>query len=490
MKFKNISLNKLIFLVVMALTVLVIINGSYLPMVDLPQHAAQVSALDLMIKDESPWANLIELNFKTPYLVGYFSWLILYQFFDIVFSSRILVSSIFIFFIFSFNSLRKELGASPIVTWIAVPSFFGFSYEWGFITFLLAVAIGNFFFLYNIKWAENRKPKNAIIVTILGLVLFFSHILSFLFFCLLSFIYFCVVLKRIKIFFYFLPSYFFFASLIVFYLNQKDSLVGKYDYGINIKFHNLAERIDNLLTYPWGMAGDYTVISLLLLILPFMMGFKFSKIINRYVPIFVFALTWLLLPHFFNNTYFIYERYSILFFGFYYIIFEPRENFKYQKIFTFFLLIPVLFFLSQDYKSILIAKKENQDFEKLIEILPGKKRVLGLIFEPTSLTIGIPFTYVHFGSWYQAQKAGWSDFNFAWFHPQVVRYIPSMVPEVRPGFEWMPMSLIQLENCKQYDLLVVRAYDLSFTKVILSSQCKDYKLIEQRGVWFVLSKVN
>src|SRR5690606_3194002 len=134
------------------------------------------------------------------------------------------------------------------------------------------------------------------------------------------------------------------------------------------------------------------------------------------------------------------------------------------------------------------AKKENQDFHKILEVMPSEKRVLGLMYENTSAAIGVPFTYVHFGSWYQAEKRGWSDFNFAWFHPQIVRYNAAIPPEVRPGFEWMPFAISSLNNCKYYDLLLIRAYDHSFNNAILESGCKDYKFIGQYGVWYVLSK--
>lgn len=485
---KNINIRNILFYLTLIVTVFFIMSGTYLPMVDLPQHAAQVATLNDLLKNQSIFGGLVETNFKTPYLVGYFSWLVIHQFFDILVSSKILISFIFLIFVYAFDQLRKTLDASDLVRWIAIPSFFGFCYEWGFVTFLLAISIGLLFFTSNIKWVTEQKKYQGIYVALLGSFLFFSHILSFVFFCLLSFVYIVSNLKFARDLLKFIPTYFLFFLLLIFYFIQGDSLSGHYGYGADVKFHSFFEKIKNLLIYPWSSYKPQYILSLFLIILPFLVGYKISKDIRRFIPLAVFFVIWMSLPHFLYNTFFIYERYSILFFGFYYLIFDINHDFKYHNIGFFITFIFIFNLLVDDYKSIVFAKKETQDFELIIEKLPAEKRILGAIFEPTGASVGIPFTYLHFSSWYQAQKHGWSDFNFAWFHPQIIRYTPNTVPEIKPGFEWIPHQIQQLKSCQNYDLILVRAYDISFSHVILNSQCKNYKIIAQQGAWFVLSK--
>ena len=154
----------------------------------------------------------------------------------------------------------------------------------------------------------------------------------------------------------------------------------------------------------------------------------------------------------------------------------------------FLFFIAISYLLVQNYISISLAKKEARDFSEVIAKLPERKRALGLIFEPTSSSIGIPFTYIHYTSWYQAQKSGWSDFNFAWFHPQIVRYREELTPEVGPGFEWTPKNVQMLDNCDTYDLLFIRAYNSSFERLLLNSPCKTHKLFIQNGSWFIYRK--
>jgi hypothetical protein len=66
---------------------------------------------------------------------------------------------------------------------------------------------------------------------------------------------------------------------------------------------------------------------------------------------------------------------------------------------------------------------------------PGQ-RAIGLVFDTGSPAAMNSLAYMHFPLWYQAEKGGWVDFNFAWFHTAVVRYKPDALPPVEMGFEW------------------------------------------------------
>lgn len=489
MNLKKLELSQIIFCLLVLLSVGIILSGSYLPMVDLPQHAAQVATLNDALKGESPWSHIFDLNFTTPYLLGYFSWLLISQFFEIVLASRILVSFIFLLFVFSMIKLKNQLGASWLVPWIAIPSFFGFCYEWGFVTYLLSISVGILFFIENIKWSNKPNIKDVLFILIFGVLLFYSHILSFLFFCLLSFVFILFNLSNKRDVFKIIPVYGLFFLFLLSYVYLGDELGSQYGYGVDVMYHTIDEKIINLMVFPWSIL-DKSVIyfSIILLIIPFFMGYFFSKDLKRIIPVFIFLLVWFTLPHFINKTYFIYERYSILFFVFYYLVFDLRKDYFYCKYIKILFIFLVFYLMIEDYKNIFLAKKEAADFEKIIEVLPIEKRVLGLIFEPMSKSVSIPFTYVHFASWYQAQKHGWSDFNFAWFHPQIVRYKPLQTPEVKPGFEWTPQYVQYLNSCHEYDILIIRAYDASVRQLVENGACRKYTLSVHHGSWLIFEK--
>lgn len=135
-----------LFYFVVLLTTVFIFYPSYLPMVDLPQHAGQVATLNDLLHHQSVWAHLLELNWDTPYLVGYGLWLALYQVFDIVLSAKILVAFTFLFYTYAINLFRKSFQSTVMIEWVAMTTFFGFAFQWGFITYLLSIPIGILFF--------------------------------------------------------------------------------------------------------------------------------------------------------------------------------------------------------------------------------------------------------------------------------------------------------------------------------------------------------
>ena len=483
-----------IYLMVIFLTAFFILQGSYLPMIDLPQHMAQITELNNILHGNSKWNEFLVLNFNTPYLTCYLSLLLLTQFFEIVLASRIFVAICFLFFIYSVYKFNKISDGSYLVLWIAIPSFFGFAYYWGFISFLLAIPIGIIFFIENIKLARDLKLINFICVIFLGVVLFYSHILSFLFFCLLSLVFIYFELRNKIDVFKVLPIYIFFSLLVVLYLSQKDMLGVLYIQDTRMHFESFTKHLKNLLVYPFDI-GDkrFRYISIMLILAPWFMGYGVSKNYKKFIPITVFLVVWFILPTGAHSTALVYERYALLFFIFYYLIFEKKEDIKYIKSQLFFKLI---FFIClsvlmiNNINNIIQFKKENQDFVEIIENVPSEKRALGLIFDRNSNTLSLPRVYLHMPAWYQAQKNGWYDFSFAWFHPQIVRFNPKNAPEVKPGFEWTPSDLLKLKNCMVYDLIIVRSDDKSALDIISNSKCSNQRLILNKGSWYIFESTS
>jgi hypothetical protein len=70
----------------------------------------------------------------------------------------------------------------------------------------------------------------------------------------------------------------------------------------------------------------------------------------------------------------------------------------------------------------------------LDSVQPGQ-RALALVFDPGSEAARNPYVYQHYASWYQAERQGLVDFNFAWFPPQIVRFRTGHLPSVGTGFD-------------------------------------------------------
>ena len=89
-----------LFILVICITIGFLFYPTYLPLVDLPQHAAQVVSLDGILKNQYLWGDFTEVNWDTPYLTGYLSWLVIYQVFDIKTSAKVFIVLFFFFIVY------------------------------------------------------------------------------------------------------------------------------------------------------------------------------------------------------------------------------------------------------------------------------------------------------------------------------------------------------------------------------------------------------
>ncbi len=412
----------------------------------------------------------------------------------------------FLSFVFSCSFLRKKLNGSNTLDWVLLPCFFGFSYIWGFITFILAIPIGIWLIYENLRLLEKDNIFFVIRVVVLGVLLYFSHILVFLFCCLIAS---CMTIvnrgysikRKIK---QLIPFYFLSLLIPLFFINSDfftPSGLGQY-FGAtysNYYYGILDVRIFRLQLYPWTNYYNsdipLDIFTIIFFILPFFMGCRLSKDPKKYVPFIIFISAWFLFPDQAAKTSFIYHRFAIFLFPFYILIFEKKsDKFDSVEIKPIFVCCCIWIGLSLTTLRIPIVdlidfNKEVSDFKFLLEKTPERKRALSLVYDTASKNSDRRLeVYAYFPQWYQALKHGWVDFNFAWFPPQIIRYQVNKIPEDRPGFAWNPIGFVIFKDCDRYDLLLVRVESSNqhqtHEDLMKQSTC-SHKFIYQSGVWFL-----
>ena len=103
-----------------------------LPMVDLPQHAAQVVMLRDLLLSASAWTDLVEINLGTPYLAGYLLALPLTLVMPVSTALSAVLSLSLAGMIAASVALREEAGADARLDWLFLPAFFGLAWKWGY----------------------------------------------------------------------------------------------------------------------------------------------------------------------------------------------------------------------------------------------------------------------------------------------------------------------------------------------------------------------
>lgn len=495
---------------------LIIGNSEFLPLVDLPQFAGQLQIIKSIIlqNTDSIWYQDIEINFFLPYWMAYILALPISFILPIQYAVNLTVALIFILFIYSSSTLREFIKAPKYLDWMLLPAFFGMPYIFGFISYLMGVSLSILLLKNYLIYLTYPQKKYFLYTIFLGILVYLSHFFVFLFIgltlgltCILS-------MKNWKIkpiIYKVLPLIFFACLLPIFFLNQHffqsndvTALINESQY--DIVTHSFYIKLYNLFTYLWAYHIEsqvsetyYIVISIFILILPFLIGYTPSKTVWKYAPITVFLCCWFLLPEYIAKTFAIYTRLIIFFIPFYILIFESNPSpKKYKPIFQYVLLpfygILILFLTMQPIYDIYLFNKHNT-FIATINKLENKKRILHLQFSPytaKSESFRTIRAYLHFPVWYQAIKNGWVDYNFAWYPTQLVRYKSAKsTSEIMPNQLNSMQQLNRIKNCNIYDYLVVRittyAEKEQFHTILPSSTC-SHNLLFNEGAWYIYAK--
>lgn len=427
------------------------------PMVDFPQHAAQISLLKELLTGNSPWSGQLQINLVTPYLIGYGLATLLSFLMPIVTAMKLLLSLAYILFVAVCIRYRKRVSADSRLDWIFIPTFFGFCYSWGLYTFLLAAPIGLYFILQAERYASRPTIRRGAVVIAIGLLLLISHGMTFVLGWGTGLTLLTLRMRQWKALTRYLPYAILLLAGYIFYESGKQidaTLIQSpvaFDYGTS-----MLGRMREAALFPFssqmkiGTDRSFIPVVLAIFIAPFLLGLRLNwRHPAAWAPFVCVATLFFGLPNTADNTALLYSRYSLFLLPVYAWLFtsgEPGKETAFQRKGIWPALSLTILVLACSYVLGLTSlrvwrfSQETKEFDAKVRQLAFGHRALGLIFDPSSQAAENYVPYVHYTAWYQAENKGLTDFNFAWFTPQVVRYRPGAGPAVSLGFEWVPGS--------------------------------------------------
>jgi hypothetical protein len=424
------------------------------PMIDLPQHAGQIALLRDMLLDQSPWSDLFRINLFTPYLLGYGLALPLSLVIPVTAALKVLLTLAYFAFVLACVQLRRHFDANPRLDWLVLPGFFGFAYHWGFFTFLLAAPIGLWFVLLAEHFSQKPTLRLAVGLTVLGLLLLASHGLVFLFAVAVGGLTLLLRLRVISSRALALTPYIVLTlACIAYFLINRQINVGMTDLSAVTSWNGGLMRIPKSIIYTltaefsgkavalWGAA------MLGLLAAPWLLGLR-PQLRRRqaaWVPLAVLVGIFTLAPSNAAGTVYLYQRFALFLMPAYSWIFSGGESARRHAWATPLLVALCWAVLGVNSLNTWHFGQESADFQRVIDTMQPGQRALMLVVDPDSPAAG-PRVYTHYAAWYQAEKQGLVDFNFAWFPPQIVRYRPDRLPGIQPGFEWHPERFDWIKN--------------------------------------------
>lgn len=496
-------IQKILFVLVVLLTVGFLMYPAYLPMADLPQHAAQVVALDGLLKHRSPWSDMVMLNWDTPYLTMYLVWLGLYQVFDITLSAKLMVCGLFLFYVCSIRLLNREFDDNPLLDWVALTCFFGFAFQWGFVGYMAGIPVGILFFIACKRWLDSGQCRYGIAVVVLGVASYFSHVLTFAFFSLVSYAYFLVESPRLswrqRVVFTLL--YLLFAVLLIRYLTIPNPVPFKY-YPYDWLLHGPLEKTVNLFYMPWNMVWlfYYEAAIAAVFVAPLLLGYQLSREKKRYAPLAAALIVWYAMPSFAFQTAFLYERFALFIPVFYYLIWEkkaPVSGWRYSmaQLGSLFFIGAVAALMFKVYQNNVLFGHSAvvADFKAVMNEAAPAKRMLSILgrFDQGEGNLTSHNEMLHFGQWYQAEKNGWVDYSFASAHAMPVR-LKNLYSGYGHNRSADELTLSEKLDCAYYDYLLTRSSQHSSSAIqqFLQSNptCGMMFLKKQQGEWALFER--
>ena len=469
-----------------------------LPMLDLPQHAAQIALWRDLLLHKSHWSHLVYINLLTPYLIGYGAALPLSFIFSTETSVRIVLTIAFFAFIGACVAVRRELGADKRLDWLFLPGFFGFDWKMGFVTFLAAAPALMGFILLALRYRSAPGFGRGLGLLACGIALLFSHGLSFLFGMLIGGLLLLGplrenVLEKAKRLW---PIIVLTAILVLFVVvTSERSTAAHYDHWRIAQplWLRPAAILFFISGINWNLDPRLAGVALIMMLTPLFIGCRPnpgpSRVLMASLLFVLFAL-----PDEAFQTGYLYVRFALFLMPF--VAFQFRAPEKSDPVGTSVLpahivmIVSCVAILMIQGNRIWAFRIESQKFNQIERAAEPGKRALSLIFDGASKAAQNKVVYDHFPSWYQADDHGFVDFNFAAFHPQVVRFRPKSLPVIGQSFiKHMDAFNWQKDQGWLYDYFFIRGDASRVAWLQALSPCK-LSLIVAAPPWFLVQRLS
>lgn len=468
------------------------------PMVDLAQHAGQISLLHDLALGQSQWSDLVRVNLFTPYLLGYGLALPFTFLFSVATSLKIVLSIAFICFVTAAIVLRKKYGGDERLDWLFLLGFFGFAYNWGLYTFLVSAPIALLLILYSSVYASDPTLKKGFAVFLIGFFLLASHGLSFVFACGVGGI---IYLINAKSFRTFLSNLWPFLGLAIacglyFFGSRMTEAELAAPYGAHVSWALGTHRVHETVLHAFGISPKpvFMFAAAVLLLAPWMLRLNIQwQNKTSFVMLIFVVLISLFVPNFALKTALLYQRFAVFFLPAYALAFaRTSSNYEgningpaWNKV-SRFIVMPLVILacwavLGSYTMDAHRFAEESKDIDSMIKRIEPGSRALALIFSPESDAIKNPTIYSNYASWYQAERKGFVDFNFAWFPPQIVRFRPSHASPVDINFVLTEFDWKRY-NADQYKYFIIRQSATVKDDFFEGAACKPV-LIESMNKW-------
>lgn len=416
----------------------------FLPMTDLPQHAAQLAGWMALSDPGSPLHAWLEVDWRTPSLVmmsvarGLASVLPVRLALNVVVAAAVAGLPLACWF------MLRAAGRPP--AWALLCTFLGlgYSFHWGFLAFLLAAPLALVVIGSAEGWGKNGGRTAAITAVLLGTFLFFCHALVYGFalaaagpLLLRSAPTLRLGLRRALPLLAPLP----WGLLWVAWTWLSEPIAAEPPEWLP-EWSRISHMVLALAGQPASVSG--AAIGLSYLVAPFLLlGATWPRDRLRLWPVVLALLLAALGPSVLLGCAWLPGRWTAFIVPLLLFAVEPGTPVAVQR-----RMGPLAALLLVLGHGGLIAQRfhrfdqEARAFEPLLAVMEPGERVLSIPLESAGHDL-LSAPFLHFPQWYAATGGGIVDFSFSSYYVLLVRYRDGQRPPIEAGFPWRPVPFVK-----------------------------------------------
>jgi hypothetical protein len=446
-------------------------------MCDAPQHASQVALFSQLDHPGFAFASLFYRHIWSPYLLGYALLLLVTPLVGVVAACKLVTSAALLFLLLACGKLLEEFRSDPRLALLAIPTFYGFSFQWGLICFLATAPLGIAFFILSLRYFRHPSLRRGVSLALWFAALFFCHAMAAAGAAAMAAFYALADLRSWRqLAMRWLPLVAMVAAGGLWWLHSvKDVQVAHVAMEWKLSWWRFPDLFQNITGWPDAATAAPALLALLVPV-ALLMGVRRQ---TRYLlPLLFFFSMALFCPHRVFGVPAVYERFSLFVLPCCALALQPpkAEGRRRASLAVTWMVLFALAWTAQTAWRMRVFDRETQGFSALLPQMEPGQRVLSLNFERTSPVFDAA-VFLHMPAWYAALKNGVVDPSFGCTNVTLVLYRREAMPKVGiGGFEFHPESF----GWRQHDGAIYRYF------VVHSKQDEGEKLFAAAGGAVVL----
>lgn len=466
---------------------------SYLPMVDLPQHAAQVAIWQAYHDPGLGYEKLYEFNWFTPYLLGYSLTRLIALAFGVSLAIKVVISLAVLGLPLSCLYLLRSSSGEEWWALLTFPLAYGFCFYWGFLNYLIAIPLGVMLLGAAYRYRQAQTWGRGLALALWAVLLFFAHVLV-LGLCGLAALILLAdpepgsplrwreTVRRI------LPLL---AAAPLMALWVLRALGSESQVHLGTTWGPLWRRLVEGPGLLLGSPNDALAALVLLAGLAALLicGVRWGGWRRAAPPAAAALVCYLAFPVFGFGVAMLYQRFAVFVAASILLALTLPQAISRRRA-----AITLIVALSVGWLGLVTARhlafdRLARQIDPLIETMQPGKSLRMLVFDLRCPGIPQAFpVFMHHPVWYQVRKGGFVSFSFAQHYPELLRYRKNPSAAVPLGQETSPERFVWARDRHLYDYFIVRSRGEGWKRLFRGAG-KELRMAGHQGEWWLLERV-